>query len=124
MCKKSFLLYLDSYDHIADLPREQRGDLLLLLFDYARRVAEEGNTDIPSLLRQYPDLAPETCMAFRFLSESIRRDTEKWREKHRRYSEAALRRTEEGKVSFARKREESTRPERDNSWMREYILRD
>ena len=85
--KKSFLLYFDMYPSIRILPREQKGLLLDTVFEYAQ--AAEGGSLPEEVLARYPDMSQECRMAFRFMAETIRRDTEKWREKHRRYSEAA-----------------------------------
>ena len=114
--KKSFMLYFDAYPSIAALPAEQRGELLVLLYRYAM-AAERAPTDPEAILEAFPDLAGETRVAYRFLAETIRRDTEKWKAKQRRYQDAAARRTEEsGKKTVP--------PGRDDiSWMRPHIER-
>ena len=89
--KKSFMLYFDNFPCVAALDAEQRGELLLLLYRYAM-AADKAPTEPEEVLRQHPDLKEETRMAYRFLAETIRRDTEKWKEKQRRYQEAAARR--------------------------------
>ena len=89
--KKSFMLYFDNFPCVAALDAEQRGELLLLLYRYAM-AADKAPTDPEEVLRQHPGLREETRMAYRFLAETIRRDTEKWKEKQRRYQEAAARR--------------------------------
>ena len=89
--KKSFMLYFDNFPCVAALDAEQRGELLLLLYRYAM-AADKAPTDPEEVLRQHPGLREETPMAYRFLAETIRRDTEKWKEKQRRYQEAAARR--------------------------------
>ena len=91
--KKSFMLYFDNFHCVAALDAEQRGELLLLLYRYAM-AADKAPTDPEEVLRQHPGLREETRMAYRFLAETIRRDTEKWKEKQRRYQEAAARRQE------------------------------
>lgn len=79
--------------------------------------AEKAPTDPEEILGEFPDLAGETRVAYRFLAETIRRDTEKWKAKQRRYQEAAARRTEE----HGRK---SGPPDRDDiSWMKPHIER-
>jgi hypothetical protein len=88
--KKSFMLYFDNFPCVAALDAEQRGELLLLLYRYAM-AADKAPTDPEEVLRQHPGLREETRMAYRFLAETIRRDTEKWKEKQRRYQEAAAR---------------------------------
>ena len=112
--KKSFMLYFDSYPSITALPAEQRGELLELLYRYAM-AAERAPTDPEEILGEFPDLAGETRVAYRFLAETIRRDTEKWKAKQRRYQDAAARRTEESC------RKPGTPNREDISWMRRYI---
>ena len=46
------------------------------------------------VLARHPNMSQVTRMAFGFIGETIRRDTEKWREKQERYTQAALRRGE------------------------------
>lgn len=114
--KKSFMLYFDNYPSIAALPADQRGELLVLLYRYAM-AAEKGSADPEEFADQFPDLTPETRMAYRFLAETIRRDTEKWVAKQRHYQSAAMRRMEES----GRK---PGPPDRDDiSWMRPHIER-
>jgi hypothetical protein len=114
--KKSFMLYFDNYPSIAALPADQRGELLVLLYRYAM-AAEEGSADPEEFADQFPNLTPETRMAYRFLAETIRRDTEKWVAKQRHYQSAAMRRMEES----GRK---PGPPDRDDiSWMRPHIER-
>ncbi|MDD3346444.1 DUF6291 domain-containing protein [Oscillibacter sp.] len=84
--KKSFLLYLDMYPHIARLPAEQRGELLSALFEFAAAQAKQTGT---AGLPPHPRMTLETQMAFSFMAETIRRDTEKWLQKHERYVKAA-----------------------------------
>ncbi len=103
MEKKSFLLYFDMYPRIAALPPEQRGALLSALFEYAdaeKTAAGSGDR----VLEDHPDMTPETQMAFGFMKETIHRDTEKWREKHQRYQNAARRRWEQSGEQDAKKR--------------------
>lgn len=83
----------------------------MLLYRYAM-AAEKAPTDPEEILREFPDLAGETRVAYRFLAETIRRDTEKWKAKQRRYQDAAARRTEERK---------SVPNEDDISWMRRFV---
>lgn len=114
--KKSFMLYFDNYPSIAALPADQRGELLVLLYRYAM-AAEEGSADPEEFADQFPDLTPETRMAYRFLAETIRRDTEKWVAKQRHYQSAAMRRMEESGRKLGP-------PDRDDiSWMRPHIER-
>ena len=109
--KKSFMLYFDNYPSIAALPADQRGELLVLLYRYAM-AAEEGSADPEEFADQFPDLT-----AYRFLAETIRRDTEKWVAKQRHYQSAAMRRMEESGRKLGP-------PDRDDiSWMRPHIER-
>ena len=107
--KKSLLLYFDSYPCLAALPADQRGELLILLFRYAM-AADQGPADPEVLLAEYPCLDGEARMAYRFLAESVRRDTEKWKAKQRRYQEAAQRRLDAGEVLFTRRTEAGEGP--------------
>ena len=114
--KKSFMLYFDTFNSIAALSAEQRGELLLLLYRYAI-AADKAPTDPETILEQYPVLDGAGRIAYSFLAETIRRDTEKWKAKQRRYQAAAARRWEEG---ASRKGEKQTAQE-DVSWMKKYL---
>ena len=92
--KKSFVLYFDAYPSIEVLSMEQRGQLLTLLFRFAGETEANG-TDPLTFLADWGELSPETQVAFSFMGETIRRDTEKWKAKQRRYQEAAARRWDE-----------------------------
>ena len=92
--RKSFLLYFDMYECIAALPEEQRGMLMLALFEYAQ-AESDGAGDKEAVLAAHPRMTPETRMAFAFISETLRRDAEKWRAKHLRYLEAAQKRSDQ-----------------------------
>lgn len=87
-------MYFDNYPCLTALSDAQRGKLLLLLFRYAME-ADRHPVEPESFIEQEPDLPPETRMAFLFVAQSIRRDTDRWRVKRQRYSEAAQRRREE-----------------------------
>ena len=76
--KKSFVLYFDMYPSIHVLPDDQKGMLLDAVFEYARSAAAGKSTPEEVLLR-FPDMSEACCMAFRFVAETIRRDTEKWK---------------------------------------------
>ena len=110
--KKSFMLYFDNFPCVAALDAEQRGELLLLLYRYAM-AADKAPTDPEEVLRQHPGLREETRMAYRFLAETIRRDTEKWKEKQRRYQEA-------GDGAISRQALEQAAP-KDYSDIRKYL---
>ena len=114
--KKSFLLYFDMYPSIHILPIEQKGMLLDTMFEYAQAAAERDSPP-EEILARYPDMSQECRMAFRFMAETIRRDTEKWKEKHRRYSEAAKVRWEKGHGKYADERRDRER----DAEMRKYV---
>ena len=97
--KKSFVLYFDMYPSIHILPNDQKGILLDAVFEYARSAAAEESTPEQVLLR-FPDMSEVCCMAFRFVAETIRRDTEKWKAKHRRYSQASKARWEKERSQY------------------------
>lgn len=115
--KKSFMLYFDNFNSIAALPAEQRGELLLLLYRYAI-AADKAPIDPEEMLEQYPLLNDAGRMAYRFLAETIRRDTEKWKDKQRRYQAAAARRWEARPSGAAGKEEPDIE---DVAWMKPYI---
>lgn len=114
--KKSFMLYFDNFKSIAALSPEQRGELLLLLYRYAM-AADKAPTDPKVILEQYPVLDGAGEMAYCFLAETIRRDTEKWKAKQRRYQAAAARRWEQ----LPARKERSQPDPSDVSWMKAYI---
>ena len=96
--KKSFVLYFDMYPSIRVLPADQKGMLLGAVFEYAQSAAERDITP-EEIMARYPDMSQACSMAFRFVAETIRRDTEKWKAKHKRYSEAAKGRWEKGQYA-------------------------
>lgn len=51
--KKGFVLYFDAASSLAALCAEQRGELLLALFDYAERTAKQSLTP-ETALASYP----------------------------------------------------------------------
>ena len=97
--KKSFVLYFDMYPSIHVLPDDQKGMLLDAVFEYARSAAAGKSTPEEVLLR-FPDMSEACCMAFRFVAETIRRDTEKWKAKHRRYFQASKARWEKERSQY------------------------
>lgn len=115
--KKSFVLYFDMYPSIRTLPTDQKGFLLEAVFEYAQAAAERGSPP-EEVLARHPDMSQECRMAFRFVAETIRRDTEKWKEKHKRYSEAARARCEKGHGSEAG---DSEKKADNNTWMRKNV---
>lgn len=98
--KRSFLLYFDTYPSVAALPADQRGELLLALFEYAMAAAE-GEDGMDAVLDRHPAMGPDTRMALLFMSGTIRRDTDKWRARHRRCQAAARRRHRAAGGAFA-----------------------
>ena len=96
--KKSCVLYFDMYPSIRVLPADQKGMLLGAVFEYAQSAAERDITP-EEIMARYPDMSQACSMAFRFVAETIRRDTEKWKAKHKRYSEAAKVRWEKGQYA-------------------------
>lgn len=90
--KKSFVLYFDCFCSVSTLAMEQRGELFSALFEYAMEIAKESAKESVSqeaILLRYPNMSAEARMAFCFIAETIRRDTEKWWQKHERYAKAA-----------------------------------
>ena len=99
--KKSFVLYFDAYDLLKALPAEQRGELLLALFEYAQAAAQ-GHPEPEETMAGHPAMTPETRMAFAFLAQTIHRDTEQWLRKQARCSRAARERAERQRQDGAR----------------------
>lgn len=108
--KKSFLIYFDVYSSISFLPPEQRGELFSALFEYAQAEAEKP-TEQSAVLSRHTAMSTETRMAFYFMAKTIQRDTEKWRQKHVRYQQAALRRQQDAQA------------EKERSGMAQYVQR-
>ena len=96
--KKGFVLYFDRLDCLQCLSQEQRGYLFTALHRYAKDAAE---TDLlpETALDAFPQLCPEARMAFRFMADAVRRDTEKWKRSRERYRMAALERVREARES-------------------------
>lgn len=113
--KKSFVLYNDYRSHLALLTNEQRGQLLMALFDYSES-------------RTPPDLDAATMMAFSFIACQMDRDAEKYAEKVRKRREAgrqggrppkaneSTENQEEAKKAnaFSEKQTEAKKPDNDN----------
>lgn len=95
--KKSFLIYFDAYPVVSGLPPEQRGELFSALCEYAQAEAE-APAEQGDILASHPAMSTETRMAFCFMAQNIQRDTEKWRQKHVRYQQAALRRQQDARA--------------------------
>ncbi|CDC68210.1 MULTISPECIES: DUF6291 domain-containing protein [environmental samples] len=119
--KKSFVLYFDDFPCVEQLPSDQRGELLSLLFRYA--IAEDREPTEPmALADQVPGLTEQTRMAFQFIAKTIRRDTVHWKEKERRYQEAARNRMAAQSDGQGTRRREKPPEKNDNSWMRKYVM--
>ena len=76
--KKGFLLYFDACEELNALPPDQRGWILSALNEFARRCAEDLQTDAQAVLDCYPALLPEHHVACLVRFENIRRDTRRW----------------------------------------------
>lgn len=90
--KKGYVMYFDACQELDFLEPEQRGWLLTALNTYAMACAKEEGVEVRSLLGRFPQLGPEAQMACRFICETIRRDTQKWRERQAHYVKAAQKR--------------------------------
>lgn len=75
--KKSFVLYCDYRKHFSLLPPEERGHLIMAIFDYVETGVE-------------PILDGMTMMAFSFIRAQLDRDIDKYRETCRRRAEAGV----------------------------------
>lgn len=93
--KKSFIIHLSAYAHILTLSPEQRGELFTALFHYAINACKNGPPDVTTFAAQCTAMLPETRMAFRFMADSIARDTEKWNTKKANYQAGAAKRKAE-----------------------------
>lgn len=91
--KKGFVLYFDTYPQLTALPMEQRGELMTAIFEYAFHAAN-GELEPREVLTEHVGMMPETRMAFLFLADIVRRDTERWLAKQERYTRAARERAE------------------------------
>ncbi|MFI3227052.1 MAG: DUF6291 domain-containing protein, partial [Clostridia bacterium] len=68
MEQKSFVLYMDYYEHVQLLNNEERGILLTAIFEYASNQAEI-------------ELSGMTKMAFSFIKKQMDRDYKKYQQK-------------------------------------------
>ena len=96
--KKGFVLYLDNLHIIRALPDPQLGLLFRALADYATAAAEgsfEETVTPTDFLSHFPDMEPAVLMAYSFISDTICRDTLKWKAKQQNYSAAARERERE-----------------------------
>ena len=93
--KTAFTLYFDNMDLACQLPDEQLATLTRAIVHCAAREAEgaDGITEVKEL---WPQMAPETWMAFQFIAQNIRRDTRAYRAKQARYREGARKRLSRG----------------------------
>ena len=94
--KNSFLIHLDTCQHLVPLSMEQRGRLISGLIWFAGELnARQGKLSAIEALEELEGLLPETRMAFSFMAASVARDYEKWHEKKTNYQAAAKRRQTE-----------------------------
>lgn len=91
--KRSFLIDFDAYPVVSALPPEQRGELFSALCEEAEQPAERD-----AVLRGRPAITADSRTVFFFMAQSIQRNTEKWRQKHVRYQQAALRRQQDARA--------------------------
>lgn len=82
------------------LSPEQRGYLLTALYDFAEEAAQ-GEVSTEAVLQRWTEMRPETQMAFRFMAEAVRRDTEKWRKRRENCRAAALERARQASSARA-----------------------
>lgn len=113
--KKSFVLYYDYRNHLALLSDEERGRLLMALFDYAEKGKE-------------PELDGAALMAFSFVRAQMDRDMAKYAETVKKRQEAGRQggrppkasesneKQEEAKKAngFSEKQTEAKKPDNDN----------
>lgn len=92
--KKGFVLYFDSWESLAELSAAQRGELLAALFVYASEVCRADENPL-SFVRRFTGMEPDTRMAFCFMANAIRRDTQKWLSRQQNCRKAALQRTKD-----------------------------
>ena len=76
--KKSFLLYMDNWEAIHDLPVEQRGWVLTALYEYAIELGVSNIQGVWAFLERYPEMSPAAKVACGFMCTTIARDTRKW----------------------------------------------
>lgn len=89
--KTAFTLYFDNMDLACQLPDDQLATLTRAIVHCAAREAE-GADGIADAKARWPQMSPETWMAFQFIAQNIRRDTQAYRAKQARYREGARKR--------------------------------
>lgn len=89
--RESFVLYMDTAQHIQRLSLEQRGQLLTAIFALA---SDE----------EFPKLDPVTDMAFSFIEAQLKRDWLKWDAKREKRAQAG---SQGGKASAAVRKQKS-----------------
>jgi len=92
---KAALFYYDSYRLIERLSDEQLGVLFRALMDYGLLLLRGQKTDLEVFRRRYPNMEDVTCGFFAFMADTLRRDTDTYREKCAHYSAAAQKREAE-----------------------------
>lgn len=114
--KKSFMLYFDNFPCVAALDAEQPGGTAASVVPLCHG-GGQGSHGSGEVLRQHPGLRRRPP-GLPVSGGDIRRDTEKWKEKQRRYQEAAARRQGDGAIS--RQALEQAAP-KDYSDIRKYL---
>lgn len=89
--KSGMILYFDNYNQISGLSNTQLGILLRALIECGLQESN-GQDGITGFEQRYPDMDPQTQMAFQFMSANIRRDAIAYAEKCANYRAAAQRR--------------------------------
>lgn len=91
--KKGFVMYFDSLGLLSLFPPEQIGELLLALYDYARRICETEESPEEALFR-YDRLDETTRVGFISMAGHILRDTQVWKQRQANSRTSALQRVQ------------------------------
>ena len=89
--KTAFTLYFDNMKLACQLPDDQLAALMRAIVDCATHEAE-GKDGIAEAMDRWTQMSPETRMAFQFIAQNVRRDTQAYRAKQARYREGARKR--------------------------------
>jgi len=89
--KKGFVMYFDSLGLLSLFPPEQIGELLLALYDYARRICDAEESPEEALFR-YDRLDATTQVGFISMAGHILRDTQVWKQRQAQCRTAAIKR--------------------------------
>lgn len=76
--KTGFIFYFDYYAALSALPPEQRGWLITALCVYADRVWRDETVTAEEILAQFPQLSPQSRVAWQFMTSAVDRDTQRW----------------------------------------------